>query len=415
MYIFALFMYFIKLICTSKMKKIDTLFIIWLFLAGAPLLLHAQENDDSRYLEGAVPEVNGRVVFSREFNIPGMSKDEIMSRTHTWMDELMKQNHNNSRIVFTDEENGNIVGSADHYLVFSSSALSLDRTRMIYILTATVKPENLALQLDKIRFIYFEGKEETFTAEEMISDDYALNKDHTKLARGYAKWRRKTVDYVDSLYLSALNMLRVTEDTKRNEAELLSRNNQTVVVTNDEAKRAEPTPVKTTEQPVVVAATVEPKPTVEVQQHAEPQPAEKQETVAPEPQKETPAPNAEPTAPEGYKWAEVSELPTDLITAGNGRLVIAIGSDIYNMTTITAGAGGSLGKQQDKVVVYTILTPEQDASALQKAETYSVRFYPNGADRPSVILDCRKLPAQAAMEGMPQMFAGEVQRALISK
>ena len=123
------------------MRKFYTLFIIIVLLAGVSPSLLAQDLADPKYLEGAVPEVNGKVVFSRDFNIPGMSKDEIMSRTETWIDELMKQNKNNSRIVFTDADNGNIVASADHYIVFSSAALSLDRTRMIYILTATAKPE----------------------------------------------------------------------------------------------------------------------------------------------------------------------------------------------------------------------------------------------------------------------------------
>ena len=46
---------------------------------------------------------------------------------------------------------------------------------------------------EKIRFNYREGKEK-YTAEEWITDKYALNKSQTKLVRGLAKWRRKTVD-----------------------------------------------------------------------------------------------------------------------------------------------------------------------------------------------------------------------------
>ena len=38
--------------------------------------LQAQTND-SKYLAGAVPEVEGRVVFSKEYHVPGMSKEEI--------------------------------------------------------------------------------------------------------------------------------------------------------------------------------------------------------------------------------------------------------------------------------------------------------------------------------------------------
>ena len=119
--------------------------------------------------------------------------------------------------------------------------------------------------------------------------------------------------------------------------------------------------------------------------------------------------------PEGYREVDIDSITPESIAAGKGRLVIAIGTDIFNMTTLTAEAGGSLGKQQDKAVVYTIFTPEQDATSLQKADKYSVRFYPNGSDKPTVIFDCKKLPSQPAMQGMPQMFAGEVERVIVSK
>lgn len=396
------------------MRKNYTLLIILGLLAGFSPSLLAQDLADPKYLEGAVPEVNGKVVFSKDFNIPGMSKEEIMSRTETWMDALMKQNQNNSRIVFTDADAGNVVASADHYIVFSHTALALDRTRMIFILTATAKPENLKLEIDKIRYIYNEGgKEETYPAEEMISDDYALNKAHTKLSRGFAKWRRKTVDYVDSLFLGAVNMLRETEQSRRNEADIMGANRQTTIViaNNTESPAAAPVEAKPSEtvQPVVKAEPVvqEPKPVVE----------EKQAAPAPTP---VPAVVAEPAqqtsnVPEGYREVDIDSITPESIAAGKGRLVIAIGTDIFNMTTLTAEAGGSLGKQQDKAVVYTIFTPEQDATSLQKADKYSVRFYPNGSDKPTVIFDCKKLPSQPAMQGMPQMFAGEVERVIISK
>ncbi len=366
-------------------------------------LLYAQEQGDSRYLEGAVTEEQGKVVFSRNFNIPGMSKDEIMQRTETWMDGLMKQNKNNSRIVFKDADAGNIVGNADHYIVFSSSALSLDRTRMLYILTATAKPENLNLEISRIRYIYNEGgKEETYTAEEMITDEYALNKAHTKLSRGYAKWRRKTVDYVDSVFIGAVNMLKATTNDARNEQELRSNNQSTIVIANNEVA-ATPT---TQQQP---QPAVQPKPAEEVKAAEAVKPAEETKPVIVE------AVATSAPVPEGYSEADVNALSSDLIVAGNGRLVIAIGTDIYNMTTLTANAGGSLGKQNEKAVVYTIFSAEQDVSALKKADSYSVRFYPNGAERPSVILECKSLPSQPTIEGMPQIFSGEVQRAFISK
>ena len=168
-----------------------------LFCLCMPALLHAQR-DDSKYLAGAVPEADGKVVFTKDFSIPGMSQDTIYSRLLKWMDTRLAKNENTSRVVYSDREKGQIVGMGDEWIVFSSTALSLDRTKILYQLTLTCQPEKCTLEVEKIRFSYREGKEK-YTAEEWITDKYALNKSKTKLVRGLAKWRRKTVDFVDDL------------------------------------------------------------------------------------------------------------------------------------------------------------------------------------------------------------------------
>ena len=53
--------------------------------------------------------------------------------------------------------------------------------------------------MKKIRFTYRET--EKYKAEEWITDKYALNKAKTKLVRGLAKWRRKTVDFADDIFM----------------------------------------------------------------------------------------------------------------------------------------------------------------------------------------------------------------------
>ena len=61
------------------MNKFTILFLN-LFLA-LPMAMKAdsanEKNDDTRYLVVAVPEVDGKVVFSKEFQIPGMSQAQI--------------------------------------------------------------------------------------------------------------------------------------------------------------------------------------------------------------------------------------------------------------------------------------------------------------------------------------------------
>ena len=58
---------------------------------------------------------------------------------------------------------------------------------------------------------------------------------------------------------------------------------------------------------------------------------------------------------------------------------------------MTANAGGSLGKiAGNKAVVFTILSPDQPYGQMDAAQNYTVRFYPNGQNEPSIILECKK-------------------------
>ena len=57
------------------------LLLLTLFI---PTLLWAQE--DSKYLAGAVPVENGKVVFAKEINAPSFSKDEVYDKMLDWAD-----------------------------------------------------------------------------------------------------------------------------------------------------------------------------------------------------------------------------------------------------------------------------------------------------------------------------------------
>lgn len=92
------------------MNRLTQLFFV-LFLLCLPVSVMAQKdkNDDSKYLAGAVPEVDGKVVFSKEFNIPGMSQDEIFDRMMKWMETRLKENKNprKSSCLFGQRERNN--------------------------------------------------------------------------------------------------------------------------------------------------------------------------------------------------------------------------------------------------------------------------------------------------------------------
>ncbi len=356
------------------MNKLTHL-LLAIFLFCLPLSIMAQkdnDDDDSRYLVGAVPLIEGKVIFSKEFNIPGMSQEEIFNRMMKWMKERLHENKNpESRVVYSDEEKGSIAGIGEEWIVFKSTALSLDRTLINYQVTVGCKPGQCLMEIEKIRFTYRE--KEKYKAEEWIVDQYALNKSQTKLIRGLAKWRKKTVDFADDMFASATRALGAAEVKEEP-------NTQSGKVT------------VTTPEPVVIA----PSHPVEATTPAT-------SVIAPSPSNNMP----------GYKEIAPEKIPSDAIGMGTGKLVIAIGKDAFNMTMMTADAGGSLGKISGKPVVFTILSPDQAYEQMDKAETYSVRFYPIGANEPSVILECKKLPAPAAMEGQPRTYAGEIVKAWI--
>lgn len=389
------------------MKKLTHLLFALICLC-MPALSYAQDKDDSHYLAGAVPEVEGKVIFTKEFSIPGMSQDEIYDRLFNWMDARLKKNENNSRIVFSDKAKGQIIGIGDEWIVFSSTALSLDRTKITYQLVINSQPEKCTLEIEKIRFNYREGQEK-YTAEEWITDKYALNKDKTKLVRGLAKWRRKTVDFADNLAqevaeaLSAATIQPQVEEIKEEEKAKAAPAGPIVIapkkqVTVEAPKNTVEAPKNTeaqAEKVVIPATPLVPATKVE--------PAKEPEATAP----------ATPATPQGYKQVAPDQLPADAIQTGAGKLVIVIGNDAFNMTMMTANSGGSLGKVNGKPVVFCILSPDQSYEQMEKAENYTVRFYPTGTTEPTVVLECNKLPSPATMEGMPRTYVGEIVKATI--
>ena len=181
------------------MKK--SAFLLVLFIFCLPVMIQAQENESENsknYLAGAVPEKDGKVVFSKEFNLSNLSKDQVFDKMLDWMGKQLKKNNNTSRVIYSDKEKGVIVGYGEEYLVFKSGSLSLDRATIKYHIATTCLPGKCTMNIEKIYYDY--EKDKKIPAEEQITDKEALNKDKTKLIRGTAKFRIKTVDFADAVF-----------------------------------------------------------------------------------------------------------------------------------------------------------------------------------------------------------------------
>lgn len=354
------------------MNKLVTLFFA-LFLVNLPNAMQAnplkEKQDDTKYLAGAVPEVDGKVVFSKEFQIAGMSQTQVYDTMLQWMTERLKENNNrDSRIVFTDKEKGTIAGIGEEWIIFKSKPLMLDRTLINYQITATCKENSCFVEIEKIRYTYQENLK--YTAEEWITDKYALNKDKTKLIRRLAKWRRKTVDFADDIFVDVAVAFGAPDT--RAEAQL------------KKIEKKDPTAIVAGSGPVVIGQSSK---------------------------------TTNKKTQDGYVEVDVKQIPGDVYTLlNNCKVVISIGEDEFNMTNMTANGGGAIGKQSDKVVAYCTLSANQSHEAMDKTQNYMLKLYAPDQTTPTVIIECRKLDTQTiAQEGHPQTYVGEIIRLLIKE
>ena len=94
-----------------------------LILCFFPMLVLAQEEDQSKYMVGAVPEVNGKVVFSQEINAPNLSKDQIFDAILAWANTRFKTDKGNwGMVAYSNKEEGQIACYGNEYIVFAGSS-----------------------------------------------------------------------------------------------------------------------------------------------------------------------------------------------------------------------------------------------------------------------------------------------------
>ncbi len=188
------------------MKKI----ILLLFLClTTPLLANA---DDSKYLAGAVPEVNGIITFEKSFKVKGKTDAEIHQTVLGYVkDNLMANAIDDlrTRLISDGSTDGIISARVEEYMVFKKKPLHFDRTRLRYQITATTGDGGVKLVINQISYYYNEDMEGqngiTYKGEEWISDKEALNKAGTKLYPRSGKFRRKTVDRMEQIFEGAMD------------------------------------------------------------------------------------------------------------------------------------------------------------------------------------------------------------------
>lgn len=183
---------------------------ILLLLLCVPMMVCAKsKKDDSKYLAGAVPEVNGQVVFQQTFAVPGQSKQQIYDVLDGYLQKMIKEEiqMSGTKIVEEDAEKGMLVGHFEEWMTFKKKPFVWDRTRFRYQLIIECSDAKCHMSLNQISYYYEEDLDgtngRTYRAEEWINDANALNKAKDKLLWGSAKFRRKTVDRVEEIFTGA--------------------------------------------------------------------------------------------------------------------------------------------------------------------------------------------------------------------
>ena len=168
-------------------------------------------NPDQKYLVGAVPVVDGKVTFNTVIDAPGKSAAQIYDIVKSYLEKMTKEpgQFEQSRIALDDSVTHQIVGTYQEWLVFKSTALVLDRTRLFYNLIADCHDGKADITMTRIYYLYEEERDpQTLKAEEWITDEEGLTRSKQKLSRVAGKFRRKTIDRKDYLFNKFAELLK---------------------------------------------------------------------------------------------------------------------------------------------------------------------------------------------------------------
>ena len=159
-----------------------------------------------------IPEIDGRVVFTLDLDLPGLSADEIYGKVYKYLQQQATDNNQRpdevTGIQLVNEQQHQIAARYQEWMLFSRTALSLDRSKFNYVILADCTDNHLHLTMERISFGYEEHLDYGFraTAEELISDRKALNK-KGQVYRNLRKFRQGTIDRKNEIFNALTDLL----------------------------------------------------------------------------------------------------------------------------------------------------------------------------------------------------------------
>ncbi len=179
---------------------------VFSFAAVAP-------EDDPKYGKGAIPvDENGSVYFERVLPVPqGMTDDQCYEILIKWSKgHFVSPYVHASRVLNEDAASRRFIFHMDQIIVFKRTDLVLDQSNVEYNYSVAVKNGQITLRITDIKYRYEEHREgggQRFTAEEWITDKEAYNRKGTKFLKSTGKFRIKTIDMKDKLFLETIDAL----------------------------------------------------------------------------------------------------------------------------------------------------------------------------------------------------------------
>ena len=274
-----------------------------------------------------------------------MTKDQIFETLLSWSKERFQPTEKmNARILFQNPEEGSIAIGGEEYIVFSSSSLALDRTRIYYQLKIFCENGKSNIEMTRIRYWYNEARDggEKYEAENWIVDEWALNKSKTKLAPICGKFRKNTIDLKDELFKEIQAVL-----------------GQKMIDLG------------------LKAAPVTPESHVQV--------ANSQQVLVPTELKDT--------TPKSEKVIQASDDMETLI-AQSVRMTITAGND--EQFEISKECWGGFGELFGKKVAFCLIDTQKTMGNLLMTQSYNykISFYLSNNNQPAVVINCKKLMVQ---------------------
>lgn len=168
------------------------------------------KTEDLPYLKGAVPEEDGKVVFTQEYDTHGMSAAKAYDVIYSKLEQMLEEEIQTpkSKIAIVNKEQHSIVAQFSEWMVFQDKILVLDRAQFGYLLVAECNDGKATVSISRLGYEYEAGREKSyFRAEDIITDKDMLSNNGYKLRKVNSKYRKATVDRVKQIFAGIGNAL----------------------------------------------------------------------------------------------------------------------------------------------------------------------------------------------------------------